>query len=336
MFRPNKLLVSGSSRLSPDLYQFAEVLGRQIIQATDFVLITGGLKQAEKGLSTSDFKTATGAMRAVKDLNIAPTERIITMLPQVDRREVTRFHFGRVIKVKHSYSKSRRYSMVLSSDAVIAIGGRTDGTGEIIDLAWMSGKPVLPIPSTGGAAQECWQKYCDDLIKKFEISSEDRFILEAKPIEPELLSKVCLGLIKRCLKPRCFIAMKIGGHPLVNAFETIRSVVDKKGYTPIRVDQESFIGSIVEAIWEAIRNSEIVIADITGYNPNVFYELGISHALNKQTIITIFNKDGIVPDDIPFDIKVQSVLPYGTAESLRLQLEKHIALISDSFKLGTI
>jgi hypothetical protein len=232
--------------------------------------------------------------------------------------------------VKRSYSKSRRYSMVFSSDAVIAIQGQPNGTGEIIDLAWVSGKPVLPVPSTGGAARQCWERYEEDLMQKFKISPEERFILLATPIDPELLSALCIKLIKRCLKPRCFIAMKIEGHPLTNAFETIRSAVDKKGYIPIRVDQESFTGSIVEAIWETIRNSEIIIADITGFNPNVFYELGISHALNKRTIITIFNSDGIVPDDIPFDIKVERVLPYGTQESLKHQLEIHISSICSS------
>ena len=79
-------------------------------------------------------------------------------------------------------------------------------------------------------------------------------------------------------------------------------MVENKGYITVRVDQKSFTGSIVEAIWDEIRASEIIVSDITDFNPNVFYELGIAHAFGKTTILTLFNKFGKIPDNIPFDI----------------------------------
>jgi hypothetical protein len=130
--------------------------------------------------------------------------------------------------------------------------------------------------------------------------------------------------LTRTLKRKCFIAMKFSNHPLINCYETICSVVEKKGYISIRVDQETFSGSSIDALWNSIRSSEIVIADITDGNPNVFYEIGISHALGKQTILTIFDKYGRVPADIPFDIKILRILPYGTQSSLISQLEKYL------------
>jgi len=325
----DKILVSGSSRLSPEFHPFAEALGREIIESTDWVLITGGLKRAEEGFLATDYLVANSALNAANELNIDPNQRIITMLPQRDRDGVERIDFGKEIQVKHSRTKTRRYSMVLTSDAVFAIGGSIEGTGENIDLAYIAGIPVLPIHCTGGASKVCWDKYAIDLKEMFKISDSEQTILKSQNIRPEKLAKTCIDLMKRCLKPRCFIAMQFSHQPLPGLFGSIRQVVEHKGYIPVRVDQEYFTGSIVETIWDEIRASEIIIADITDYNPNVFYELGIGHAFGKTTLITIFNKYGKVPEKIPFDIAVQRVLPYDTLQTLKDVLEQHIPALQD-------
>lgn len=56
--------------------------------------------------------------------------------------------------------------------------------------------------------------------------------------------------------------------------------------------------NIMQDIIEGIYNAEVVIADLTGLNPNVFYELGLAHAMNKKVIILTQNIN-----DLPFDIK---------------------------------
>ena len=58
--------------------------------------------------------------------------------------------------------------------------------------------------------------------------------------------------------------------------------------------QQNIIKDIVVGIAEA----DIIIVDLTGLNPNVFYELGIAHAMDKKTIIITQNID-----DLPFDIR---------------------------------
>lgn len=59
-------------------------------------------------------------------------------------------------------------------------------------------------------------------------------------------------------------------------------------------NQQNIIKDIVVGIAEA----DIIIADLTGLNPNVFYELGIAHTMDKKTIIITQNID-----DLPFDIR---------------------------------
>ncbi len=118
--------------------------------------------------------------------------------------------------------------------------------------------------------------------------------------------------------------MKFADHPLANVYETIKEIVEKKGYIVKRADEEIFSGSIVQAIWDLIRVSDLIVVDITGYTPNVFYELGMAHAFGKKTLILIYDQYGKAPKDIPFDIKVERILPYGTIGSLKQQLSHHI------------
>ena len=58
------------------------------------------------------------------------------------------------------------------------------------------------------------------------------------------------------------------------------------------------INEVVKEIWYLIFNCKIIIADCTGRNPNVFYEIGIAHTIGKPTIIISQNID-----DIPFDLR---------------------------------
>jgi hypothetical protein len=62
---------------------------------------------------------------------------------------------------------------------------------------------------------------------------------------------------------------------------------------------------IMQDIWSAIFHTSILIADCTGKNPNVFYEIGIAHALNKPVILITQN-----PDDVPFDLRHRRYIHY--------------------------
>jgi len=57
-------------------------------------------------------------------------------------------------------------------------------------------------------------------------------------------------------------------------------------------------GNVVAAILQELRESYVVIADLTDANPNVFYELGVRHSLKDRTILISQNRD-----DIPFDLR---------------------------------
>ncbi|MDT0164474.1 hypothetical protein Q9R32_02755 [Actinotalea sp. AC32] len=68
------------------------------------------------------------------------------------------------------------------------------------------------------------------------------------------------------------------------------------GFSPVRAD-DLYGRDIMEDIWRMILSAEVVLADITGRNANVFYELGLAHALGKEVILLTQ-----ATRDIPFDL----------------------------------
>jgi hypothetical protein len=99
-------------------------------------------------------------------------------------------------------------------------------------------------------------------------------------------------------KKFCFVLM-----PFTEDFDDIynlgikQSCIDAGTYCE-RVDEQIFHESILERIYNQISKADIIIADMTGKNPNVFYEVGYAHALGKLTVLLTQNSE-----DIPFDLK---------------------------------
>lgn len=328
MIQPSRILVAGASRLPEEFLPFARELGRALMANTNFILVTGGLKRRNTETEATDFIVADASKAELKQRNESASSRIITMLPESDVPSFTRFRIGSVLGIEYSNPNTRRFSMALTSDALITINGGKE-TGEIIDLAYASGKILIPIPATGGRSYKRWKKYKTELVKRLGVTPDEIAGLEDASNSKEAI-RICLSLLQKVLRPQCFVAMDFSDHPMPLTYETIQSVIEAKGYRPVRIDQENFSGSIVEAIWDAIRAADIAVVDLTNQKPNVYYELGICHALTKPTVLTIFDKAGEVPNDIPFDIKAHRILPFGTKDSLSGHLKKHVPDVSNS------
>ena len=64
-------------------------------------------------------------------------------------------------------------------------------------------------------------------------------------------------------------------------------------------------GNIIEDILDNLNRADLVIADLTDKNPNVFYELGVRHALRHATILISQRLE-----DIPFDLRPLAIHVY--------------------------
>lgn len=99
-------------------------------------------------------------------------------------------------------------------------------------------------------------------------------------------------------KPFCFVLM-----PFSEAFDDvyrlgIKDACASAGAYCERVDEQIFHERILDRVYNQIAKADLVIADMTNRNANVFYEVGYAHALGKLTILLTQNAD-----DIPFDLK---------------------------------
>jgi MAP3K TRAFs-binding domain len=110
--------------------------------------------------------------------------------------------------------------------------------------------------------------------------------------------------------------------------EVIAPAIDDADLEPLRADEEQTGGIIHRAMFERLLLCEYAVADLTTANPNVFYELGVRHALRPWSTVLIFAVGG----RLPFDVAPQRALPYeispgGTpenAESARNILRKRL------------
>lgn len=95
-------------------------------------------------------------------------------------------------------------------------------------------------------------------------------------------------------------------------FEVIRSACSEVGLRALRGDEENHSGDIFPHILRLIASSRIVIANLSGRNPNVLYELGICHALSKPVIIVTSELEGV-----PFDVQSKRLVLYQRSSDLR-------------------
>lgn len=106
-------------------------------------------------------------------------------------------------------------------------------------------------------------------------------------------------------KKKCFVLMPFTEQLREVYTGVYRPTCKSLGIGCWRVDEIHRPGSITRGIVEGILDADIVIADLTTRNANVFYELGIAHSVGNTTIMTAQSIDGV-----PFDIASYRVIVY--------------------------
>jgi hypothetical protein len=116
--------------------------------------------------------------------------------------------------------------------------------------------------------------------------------------------------------PLCFVLMPFGKKPAANAAivdfdavyqELIAPGIVAAGLEPLRADQELSGGIIHKPMYERLILCEYAVADLTTANANVFYELGLRHAVRPASTLLLF-ASGM--GQLPFDVGLLRALPY--------------------------
>ncbi|MGA2239363.1 MAG: hypothetical protein ABSG74_09145 [Candidatus Bathyarchaeia archaeon] len=96
----------------------------------------------------------------------------------------------------------------------------------------------------------------------------------------------------------CFVLLPFK-EPFLRIFKDhIRPTLEEIGLRVMNSDDIFSTKEIMESIWEYVNKARIIVADVTGRNSNVFYELGMAHTVGKPVIILTQDES-----DVPFDLR---------------------------------
>jgi hypothetical protein len=100
----------------------------------------------------------------------------------------------------------------------------------------------------------------------------------------------------------------------------IKGACEDAGATCARADEQIFFESILQRLYGEIEGADLIIAEMTGRNANVFYETGYAHGIGKPVILLT-----TTTDDIPFDLlHYPHVVHGGRISTLRPALAERV------------
>ena len=101
----------------------------------------------------------------------------------------------------------------------------------------------------------------------------------------------------------------------------LSSAVHASGLLCERVDEQAFTGDILERLKDQIRRARLVVADLTGNNPNVFLEVGYAWGSGVPTVL-VCREDAL--KDLKFDVQGQRCLAYSSIRDLESKLTSEL------------
>ena len=94
----------------------------------------------------------------------------------------------------------------------------------------------------------------------------------------------------------------------------IKSACKAAGASCERVDEQIFVENILDRIYREIQRADLIVAELSDRNPNVYYETGYAHGIGKPVICLAKEVD-----DIPFDLRHRPFLLHGDADTATLK-----------------
>jgi hypothetical protein len=128
----------------------------------------------------------------------------------------------------------------------------------------------------------------------------------------------------------CFVLMPFANDLQPIYDDHIRPTIERAQMRCERADEIKGPTLITWDIWERVNRARFLVADLTNQNPNVFYELGLAHAISKDVILLTQSMDFV-----PFDLKTLRCIEYEFTPRGMQRLEKDLAgAIGTLIKVG--
>jgi hypothetical protein len=153
--------------------------------------------------------------------------------------------------------------------------------------------------------------------------------LVAKQAPEMILHPVFKGRDFGFVEDLCFVLMPLK-EPFIRIFnEHVKPTIESMEFKVTKADDIFASHVIIDDIWALINQARFIVADVTGKNANVFYELGIADTTGKEIIILTQNEE-----DIPFDLTHRRYLKYTDNDEgwfkLRNDLKAYVVAITQS------
>lgn len=152
---------------------------------------------------------------------------------------------------------------------------------------------------------EAWERVSESSVEQDIIPADAMTVFTVMPFEPDDLQFVYRHVVLPSL--------------------------EKCGVVCIRGDDMFGSGVIMEDVLKWIESADIVLADLTGQNANVFYEVGIAHAKEKPVLLFAQSLD-----DVPFDLRHRRIVPYTYSPpgvmALGEKLVEHIVAMAQTIR----
>lgn len=269
---------------------FAAALGRNIIGRGHILL--GGCR------TSLDAEVAEAANTAAIKEGLHPKDVIRSWITGNTTKPAHAYGTRTHSLVAHWNEVPRSYNFpepIEKCDVVIIVGG-WEGTHYAASWARIVGKPLLPVATFDDAARDIFneeRKMLDrravSRISPDDFQMLDQILPDKTDATLDAYAVEILKLAERTiLSSDVFVVMSFAKDPaLDDVYDTITRACKEKGFTAKKVDEHLDPNRrIIPAIFERIKRSAFVIADITDPRPNVYYELGYANALNKVVIQT--------------------------------------------------
>lgn len=119
-----------------------------------------------------------------------------------------------------------------------------------------------------------------------------------------------------------FVMMPISDadHFLEDSLGAIKRAAAKNGLQAVRVDEIEHSGKITEVVLAKLRTCRFLVCDVTNERPNVYYELGYAHGLEKDVILV-----ARLGTSVHFDVKDYNVIFYKSFADLEARVDRRIA-----------
>jgi hypothetical protein len=313
-----RIFVGGSFQSATrdlDLCQeFVQALGREIVRQ-GHVLLNGCR-------SPLDAAIAQAAEDWLVENEKDPGEHILSycLKDQKPIHVLGTVRYSALSDWEMTHAELRLPEQIDRAHVAIFVGG-SEGTFGARNWAHWARKPILGIPRFGGSGETIYEQ---ELDRRQEIASSVREyeLLNELAARMSQYAKDVVDLAERVVIPRSVFPILSFKQEFRDVSASYRDVCREFDFSAERTDESDSSERIVPRIEDGIRQAAFVIADITEYSPNVFYEVGFARGMGKEVIATA--KRGT---QLPFDFSDVPVIWWDIQEELKEGLRKRIAAI---------